>query len=67
MEKVRALEREGKAFIFYVPNTFQIKTTTVDPELMQQLYDAGMQDAIDREAELRKFMGLPVDSSHQTA
>lgn len=67
MEKVRALEREGKAFIFYVPNTFQIKTTTVDPELMQQLYDAGMQDAIDREAELREFMGLPVDTSHQTA
>ena len=63
----RALEREGKACIFYVPSNFQIKTTTVDPELMQQLYDAGMQDAIDREAELREFMGLPVDSSHQTA
>ena len=67
MEKLRALEREGKAFIFYVPNGFQIKTTTVDPELMQQLYDAGMQEAIDREEDLRKFMGLSPASSHETA
>ncbi|MCR5640914.1 MAG: patatin family protein [Lachnospiraceae bacterium] len=57
MEQVLRLEREGKAMIFYVPSHFQIRTTTVDPELMQQLYDAGVADAIAREAELRAFMG----------
>lgn len=67
MEKIRALEREGKAFLFYVPDHFQIKTTTVDSEQMQALYDAGMQDAIDREEELRAFMGLEASTDHQTA
>ena len=58
LDKVLQLEREGRAMIFYVPEQFQLKTTTVDQEQMQKLYDAGMEDAIAREAELRAFMGL---------
>ncbi len=58
LEKIHALEREGKAMIFYVPSGFQIKTTTVDQEGMKALYEAGYKDAVERESELRTFMGI---------
>ena len=43
-EKLYALEKEGKAFIFAPSNPPKMGTYTMDREVEQQLYDLGIAD-----------------------
>ena len=50
------LEKEGKAFIFAPSNPPKMSTYTMDREVEQQLYDLGMKDFHDGEAQLKTFL-----------
>ena len=54
--ELEKLEKEGKVFIFRPDDTKGIGRTESDPEVLQMLYDKGVNDAKRRMAELKEYL-----------
>ena len=55
-KKMYELEKAGRAFIFSVETDLTIKTTTMDPELNQKLYELGLKDFEEKKEALYEFL-----------
>lgn len=56
LDKIERLEKAGEIFVFRPSKPFDIKRTEADPEKLQNLYDMGRADALERLEELREFL-----------
>ncbi len=56
VEELLKLEKEGKVFIFRPDDTTGVARTESDPEVLQRLYNKGVNDAKSRMAELREYL-----------
>lgn len=58
MNRIRQLEKTGKAFTFAPAADIKIGTYTTDPRVIQKLYDNGVSDAKKRMGELKAFLEI---------
>lgn len=56
LEKLLALEKEGRAFLFCPSSDIKMGTYTTDPNVMQRLYDNGVADALSQMENLKHFL-----------
>ena len=57
MKRVRQLEAQGRAMVYYRPSELPVSTTSVDPKVSEELYQRGRDDLFATEEKFLSFIG----------